>query len=307
MTLSLTPLAETFAAEVRGVDLRRLPSPGIIDEIYDAFLEHRVIVLPGQAIDLDQQMAFAKTFGEVWTLPEWSNKYWPRYPAIDRVSNVDETGAIMPMSDERQQFQKANAAWHSDLQSRPRASQASMLHALTIAAQGGETEFADTTAAYDSLPPARKTALADLIVEHSFAHSRRDEQAQLTIDDFDARVRPCLHPLVRTHPETGRKSLFIGNYARRVVGLSQADGDSLLEELTAFATQGQFLYRHRWAVHDLVIWDNRSTLHRALPFRGEATSRIMHRATTLGDTVTVADGKITPVEARRRPRHELID
>ncbi len=300
MPLTLRPLAPTFGAEVRGVDLRH-PDPAKIGEIYEAFLEHGVLVIPGQALTIEQQLAFAATFGELWRVPRRNDA--PRRiadTAIDDVSNLDARGELAPPDSERVMFQLGNQLWHSDLSFQPVPAQASMLHALEIAPEGGETEFADLRGAYDALPPARRDALEGLIAQHSLGQSRiRGGYSGMSPEEIDRRFPPALQPVVRIHPETGRRNLYLGAHASRIVGMDEKAGAALLEELLDFATADAFVYRHRWAVHDLVIWDNRRALHRGRPYPGDAR-RVMHRATIQGDGPTVVDGRIVVPEIRQR-------
>lgn len=303
--LTIKPLTEIFGAEVRGLDLRQPQSAETLDEIYDAFLDHGVIVLPGQALNIEQQLDFAQTFGDLWLLPEWSkNGKRLNTRAIDDVSNLNVTGEIADINSEKLMFQLGNQLWHSDLSHLAVPAQATMLLALEIAPIGGETEFADLRAAWDVLPQARKAALDGLIAEHSFAHSRvKGGFTHLDVDKINAAMPPVQHPVVRTHPETGRKNLYVGAHTARIPDLPPAESTELIDELMAFSTRDEFVYRHRWAVHDLIIYDNRRLLHRGRPYDMANVRRVMHRATIAGEGPTVIDGKIVPpVIGRRGPR-----
>ncbi len=306
MTLSIRPLTPVFGAEVRGLDLR-LPQPmARLDALYDAFLAHGLLVLPGQALTIPQQLAFAQTFGDLWLLPQKpvaGQKTARRIDslAIDDVSNLDSQGAVAGAASEKVLFQLGNQLWHSDLSFRPVPAHASMLHALEIAQEGGETQFADLHAPYEALPDARKAALEGLIAEHSLSHSRvRGGYAGLDADQLRRDIPPSPQPVVRIHPETGRRALYVGAHASHVIGMDSGEGAALIDDLLALATEARFIYTHRWAVHDLVIWDNRRTLHRGRPYDADGERRVMHRATVEGDGPLVADGAIAPVQVARR-------
>jgi hypothetical protein len=173
------------------------------------------------------------------------------------------------------------------------ALKASLLHAVEIALEDGETEFADLRSAYEALPAAFKERLTGMIGEFSYAHARvRAAQKGLDTEKLRVLVPTSQHPIVRTHPETGAKSLFIGGNLERIVGPGEQESADMMEGLTRMATQARLVYRHRWAVHDLVIWDNRCTLHRATPYKSETYRRVMHRATVRDTGPTVADGVI---------------
>jgi Probable taurine catabolism dioxygenase len=300
MGLSIRRLGQSFAAEVRGVDLRQPFEASVIEAVYDAFLEHGVLVLPGQAIDIDRHLAFAATFGELWQLPDWNMASRVPNRLIDDVSNVDAEGRQVEENSPKLLAQLANRLWHSDLSSNPVAAKASMLHALEIALEDGETEFADPRGGYEALPQAMKDRLDGMVGEFSWAHSRMlGGQPGVDVEKLRQLKPPSYHPVVRTHPETGRKNLFIGANLERIVGLGEEESHALIRELTEFTTQDRFVYRHRWAVHDLVIWDNRCTLHRAATYDAKRYRRVMHRATVLDDGPTTADGNIIVPEVRK--------
>ncbi len=304
--LSLRPLTPVFGAEVRGVDLRLAQPKARLEAIYDAFLEYGVLVLPGQAIDIDQQLTFARVFGELWMLPETSLKGIGGAPriktrAISDVSNIDDKGELVGAASEKVMFQLGNQLWHSDSSFNAVPAHASMLHAVAIAEDGGETQFADLIAPYESLAAEHQAALEGLVAEHSLSHSRvKGGYGGLDVEALKKAIPPSLQPVVRTHPETGKKALYVGAHVSRVVGKSELDGMRLVDDLMALITQDRFVYTHRWAVHDLVIWDNRRVLHRARPYDADSVRRVMHRATVAGDGPLVMDGKILPVSVKRR-------
>lgn len=297
MALQVKPLSGTFAAEIRGIDLRLGLTQTAADELYDAWLDYGIVVIPGQAIDLDTHLAFARTFGDLWSLPEWTGSRRLSTRLIDDVSNLNAEGDVQEQDSARALLQLANKLWHSDLSSNMVAAKASLLHAMEIALEDGHTEFADMYGAYDALPDDLRARLEGKIGEFSFAHAR--VQGGLDVGKLRGLVPPSQHPILRTHPETGRRSVFIGGNLERIVGLSDDESDALIEEVTAFATQPQFVYRHRWAVNDLIVWDNRCTLHRAGDYKADVYRRVMHRATVSDTGPTTENGEILVPEVRR--------
>lgn len=302
MPLTIRQLSSTFAAEVRGVDLRRTPSQEVLDEIYDTFLKYRVIVLPGQALSMDQHMAFGRLFGDLHQLPKpKSAKMRISDPAIDDVSNLGADGDLAGANSEKVMFAMGNQLWHSDLSFCAVPAHSSMLHASEIAEQGGETEFCDLVAAYQALDDDTKQQIEGLIAEHSLAHSRiRGGHSSADVEAILKMRPPALQPLARVHPETGDKVVFVGAHVARILGLEPEESDALIEKLLEHVAIPERIYSHRWAVHDLVIWDNRQTLHRGRPYDVGHVRRVMHRVTVDGEAPTVVDGKIVQQKVERR-------
>ena len=291
--ISIRKLAPTFAAEVRGVDLRHPISSAVFAEIYDAFLEYGVLVLPGQAISIEQHLEFARHFGEIWTLPVKDPAGLRlKTAAVDDVSNLNVDGEIAGTSSEKYMFALGNQLWHSDLSFRDVPAQASLLHAEEIALEGGETEFADLVAAYEALSSEMRTKIDGLIAQHSLLHSRQLMGYANVTEEQRMMFPPSFQPVVRVHPDTGRKNLYIGAHAFSIEGLPDDEGQALLKSLLGISTQERFVFRHRWAVHDLVIWDNRRVLHRGRPYDADRERRVMHRVTIQGKGKTVEDGQI---------------
>jgi len=286
--ISVTRLGRSFAARVEGIDARRTLREDEFGAVVDAFHDHGVLIFPGQDIDDAQQIAFSSAFGTL----ERNMRATPFPPEIVDVSNFDPAGKPLLPGTPKRAFNDANQLWHTDGSFNDTPSVASLLSGREIPPAGGDTEFADMCAAYDALPDAKKKRLERLIAVHNLAHSRR--QAGLKeIDTLLILPRPPVRQvLVRTHPATGRKSLFIASHIERIEGLSQAESDALVAELMAWATRPEFVYTHVWAPKDLVMWDNRRTMHRATPFDGfEVHRRIMHRTTVAGLGPTVKDGR----------------
>lgn len=293
MSLSIRQLGPTFVAEVRGIDLRHELGPNVVSEIKKAFLEFAVLVLPGQAISVEQHLDFAKHFGKIWTLPAKDpSKLRLNTAAVDDVSNLDANGEVAGRDSEKYMFALGNQLWHSDLSFKDVPAQASLLHAEEIALEGGETEFADLRAAYDALPAGRKTQLEGLVAQHSLLHSRQLMGYKNVSDEQRAMFPPAFQPVVRVHPETGRKNLFVGAHAFRVEGMTDKEGEALIQELLEFTTTAEFTYQHRWAVNDLIIWDNRRVLHRGRPYDPDRERRVMHRVTIEGAGKTVENGQV---------------
>ena len=287
-------LGRTFAARVEGVDARGKLGGDEFRAVVDAFHEHGVLIFPGQDIDDAQQIAFSAAFGML----ERNMRATSFAAEIVDVSNFDPDGKPLVIGDPKRAFNDANQLWHTDGSFNENPSVASLLSGREIPPAGGDTQFADMCAAWDALPDERKARLEGLIAVHNLLHSRR--KAGLTsIDEMLIAPRPPVRQvLVRTHPATGHKSLYLASHIERIEGMSQGESDALIAELMEWATRPEFVYTHVWAPKDLVMWDNRRTMHRATPFEGyERHRRIMHRTTVAGLGPTVREGRAA-VEAK---------
>lgn len=281
MGITLYPVTPGFAAEVGDVDLSRPLTPETFEEIRAAFWRYAVLVFPEQRLTPDQHAAFAQRFGaleqDTAQGREYSQKRLGRRFAD--VSNLDHEGRIWGPNSRQRLFQLGNRLWHTDSSFKRVPALCSLLYARTIAPVGGHTEFADGRSAYDALPEPVKRELGGLVVEHAIMYSR----ARLGFTDFTPedwrRLPPVPQALVRTLPQNGRKTLYLASHAGRVLGMPEADGKALLERLTAHMTQRQFVYTHRWRVNDLVMWDNRCTMHRGTDFDDLRWVRDVQRAT----------------------------
>jgi alpha-ketoglutarate-dependent 2,4-dichlorophenoxyacetate dioxygenase len=297
MNLTTTQLHPLFVAEVRGVDLAGdidLPMQQAIERAMDRYA---VCVLPDQKLDDERQIAFSRRYGPLENASAVKAQRKAgvmgtriRHAEIFDVSNLDEDGDMLPADDERWRYRLANELWHSDSSFRQRASTWSLLHARIVPPSGGETYFADARAAYDALPEAMKAKIEGLVAEHSIWHSRGQRGGSVPSEEERAARPPAQHPLVRRHPGSGRKTLFIASHASHIVGWPREAGRALLDELMAFATQPRFVYAHKWRAGDLVIWDNRCTLHRASPFDSRAHKRELHRTTIIDTRGDLAAG-----------------
>jgi len=281
MALYISQIHPIFVGEVTGVDLRQPLDPAVVIEIDAAMDRYAVLVVRDQPLDQEQQMVFARSFGP-FDLGLRKVKKQPhrfRYDELIDISNVDEKGRIADRNSGKIVSNIANQLWHSDSSFQRPAAKYSMLSAVVLPTRGGETEFADLRAAYDALSDELKAELEALEAEHYALHSR----FLLGDSDYTEEQRnaiPPVHwPIVRMHPGSKRKLLFVGVHARRIVGWPVAEGRMLLMDLLEHATQRDFVYSHKWRVGDLVMWDNRSTLHRGRRYN-LSERRELRRATT---------------------------
>jgi alpha-ketoglutarate-dependent 2,4-dichlorophenoxyacetate dioxygenase len=282
MPLTIKPLHPTFAAEVRGVDIASGVDEDAIQALACAIDRYAVVVLPDQDIDDRQHVAFTARFGEIEPSvtryrPDNAQRIATR--EIVDVSNLDENGRPRPMHDRLRMMLLGNRLWHTDSSFRQVPGALSMLHGRIIPPSGGETEFCDLRSAYERLPGWLRERIESATAVHSLMHSRE----QLGFSDFSPEERAALppveHPMVRTSPADGRKALYMGSHASHIVGLPVPEGRMLLRDLLDHATRREFVYSHSWRANDLVIWDNRCTLHRGMPF-DETHPRDVRRVTT---------------------------
>ena len=291
MAIDLAPLHPTLGAEVRGVDLTRPVMPEVFAEIDAAFNRYGILVFPEQPVTDEQQLSFSRLFGPLEVNPNYAGAKMRLRPDVADISNLDAEGRVLARDDRRNLFNIGNQLWHTDSSFKRIPAKCSLLSARELPSSGpmggGETEFADLRAAWDALPDARKRKLQGLVVEHSIFRSR----SQLGFADFNdeiyKQVPPVPQALVRHHRYSGRTSLYLASHASHVIGWPVEEGRALIEELIAFATQPQFVYQHRWTVGDLVIWDNRCTMHRGRPY-DDTQRRVLHR-TTVSDVANTLE------------------
>lgn len=279
MTLEIEPLRPDFAARITGVDLVRALDADRFARLRRALDDHGVLVLPGQPMDDEQQMAFSRWWGPM----EPTRGVNPASGTpFARQSNLDiASGGIIAPDDRRMAYQTGNYQWHADSTFKPVPSLCSILTAREVPPEGGNTEFVSTRAAFEALPAELAGTVRDLVVEHDFSVSRGRVGFTFTPEEA-ALYPPVHHPLVQTNPATGRCSLLIGAHASRIVGWPREEGEALLEDLLARATQPAAVYSHRWHAGDVVIWDNRQVLHRATAYDSRRHRRLMQR-TTIGN------------------------
>lgn len=283
MDISFRPLHPLFAAEVEGVDLRRVVSAEDLDRIRAGMDRYAVLVFRDQPLTDADQLAFAQRFdGELHAKTGISALQKSRFgnEALTDISNVTESGDIMAQQDRRRAYSLANRLWHADATFQDPPGRYSMLHARVIPPVGANTEFADEKAAYDDLSADIKAQIDELQAHHSIAYSRQTLGFEFSEDEKE-QLKGAIHPLVRTLPGSGRKTLYLASHAFRIVGWPVPDARLLLRDLIEHATQRRYVYSHAWRVGDLVIWDNRCTLHRATPFEDTRYRRELRRVTTL--------------------------
>jgi alpha-ketoglutarate-dependent 2,4-dichlorophenoxyacetate dioxygenase len=290
VALQIRQLHPLFAGEATGIDLRDLTDRTAIDEIAAALDRHAVLVFREQVLGDEHQIAFSRLFGPLETpigKIRKDRKQRLRKELAD-ISNLDENNNIRAASDRWRMMLLANELWHTDSSFKRIPAKFSLLSAREVPPEGGETEFADLRAAYEALNERMKEQIESLVAEHSIFHSRSLIGYTEFSDEERAALPPVRQTLVRVHPGSGRKTLYLASHASHIVGWPTEQGRTLLDELTAFATERRFVYQHRWRVGDLVIWDNRCTLHRARPFDDARYRRDMRRTTVEDSAPTSA-------------------
>ncbi|RZL41770.1 MAG: TauD/TfdA family dioxygenase [Variovorax sp.] len=279
-TFEIVPFDAPVGAEIIGLDISRPLCESDFARIHRAHLDHHVLVFRDQRVSPDDHVEFSRRFGEleIHVLHQFQ---LPRHPEILIVSNILENGQPIGLGD-------AGVYWHSDISYKPKPSLGSLLHAQELPAEGGDTLFADQHLAWEALSPELQQRILPLKAEHSYLakyeelrakNPWRPKLSQAQIDQ----VAPAVHPVVRTHPETGRKALFVSeHFTTRIVDLPKEEGDALLAELFAHSVRPEFIYRHQWRPHDLVFWDNRSLMHLAAGTPDHLRRRL-NRTTVVGD------------------------
>lgn len=282
MTITMTRLTPCFAARLDGADITRPLDDETWAAIRAAFEEHSVLVFRGQPLDDDAQIAFSRRFGDL----EITRSMNPAAGTpFARQSNLDiRTGEVIPPDDRRMVYQLANMLWHSDSSFKAVPSLCSLLSGRIVPPEGGATEFASARAAYPSLPEALKQRAESAVAVHDFAWSRDQVRPGFFTAEERAVYPPVRHPIVRTNPVNGRRSLFLGAHASHVEDRPVEEGRALLRALLGHVTRPEFRYRHEWQEGDLVVWDNRCVLHRATPFDTTNHKRLMQRTTVSGES-----------------------
>ena len=285
MALKIRKLKEHIGAEIQGVDITSPIDAETFEQLRGTLCEYAVLVFHDQGITDEQHVTFSEGFGPLeMTMP--SDPIGDGGP-IGIISNLDENGNIIPPEDSRTLYTVANTLWHSDGSFKRVPLRGSLLYAKVVPPEGGETEFASLTAAYEALPDQRKADIKELIAEHSIAHSREQIAPNLMDEAFQKDTPPVDHRLVRTIPETGQKALLVGSYTTHIHGMPREEGKALLKELLEWSTRPQFVYRHEWRVNDLVVYDNRCCLHRGRSWDRGKYKRVLHRTTLAGDGPTI--------------------
>jgi alpha-ketoglutarate-dependent 2,4-dichlorophenoxyacetate dioxygenase len=281
--ITVTPITASFVAEISGIDLAQPLKPLDRDAIENAINRYAVVVFRGQKLTDDQQIEFAGHFGPIHASAQRARhsgiKHRLEREEIADISNLDGDGKVLEVNARRRLDWLANRLWHTDASFRAVPGALSMLYAHVVPDEGGDTEFADLRAAYDALPAKTKTQLEGKVAIHSIWHSRGQLDVTKYTPEELASLPPVPQRVVRTHPGSHRKTLYIAAHASHIEGMPVPDGRLLLMELMEHATQRQFVHSHRWREGDLVIWDNRCTMHRARPF-DTTKVRDLRRVTT---------------------------
>lgn len=282
----VTPLADTFVAEITGIDLSQPLDGATLAALHDAWHRHSILVFRNQILSEGQQVAFTRRFGDLYghLLSQFLH---PDHPEILVISNILENGKPIGLLD-------AGRLWHADLSYLPQPSAGALLYAREVPEEGGDTLFADTIAAYEALDDEVKQRLKGKRAIHRFIESYEKLnklnplRPQLT-DAQRAKLEDVVHPVAFVHPGNGRTGLYVSEgFAARILGIPEAESRALLEQLNAHVTQDRFLYRHRWRAGDLVFWDNRSTIHKATGGYALPQRRLMHRSTLKGEPLVGA-------------------
>ena len=295
MPIELAELSPGFAARITGIDLRE--HIGTIDSeaVRNAIDRYGVLIFHGQRVTDEQQMTFTLAFGELEGAGGGSIRKASEYrlaPAMVDVSNLDKDNKVLARDDRRRLFNLGNQLWHSDGSFRTVPPTYSILSARTVASKGGNTEFANMCTAYDDLDGATKAEIEPLVCEHSQLHSR----GALGFSEFTEEERQAFKPvrqrLVRVHPTTGRKSIYLSSHIGSIIGRPVPEGRAFIRDLTEHAVQPKYVYAHKWQPDDLVMWDNRQTMHRVRRF-DETQPRDMRRTTVAGTLMTLEQAEPT--------------
>ena len=279
--MTVYPVTDTFAAEIGDIDLSKPLSDADRAEIEAAFNRYSVLVFPDQQFSTDQHLDFARYFGPLETTihaVRGDAKLRVRAEIAD-VSNLSADNAIWGEKSRKRMFEMGNRMWHTDSSFRQVPAKASLLYSRSIPPVGGHTEFADMRAAWDALPDNLKQRVRGLVAEHAIMYSRRKLGFTDFSDEENQTLPPVPQALVRKHAGSGRIGLYLASHAGRIFGMKEDEGKALLQQLIDHATQRQFVYTHRWRLHDLVMWDNRCTMHRGKGYDDLRWPRDMQRAT----------------------------
>ena len=281
MAITVLPITPHFAAEVGDVRLSKPLAAEDLSAVRAAFTKYAVLVFPDQEFDDESQLDFARNFGplETTVFKAREDHKLRLHENLADVSNLDAEDRILKTDDRQRLYNLGNQLWHTDSSFKRLPAYCSMLHARTIPTIGGQTEFADLRAAYDALPEPTRRRIAGLVAEHSIMTSR----AKMGFADFNDTEREAFRPVpqvvVRRLQDSGRMSLYLASHAGGIRGMDDAEAKKLLAELIEHATQRKFVYAHRWRAKDLVIWDDRCTMHRGMPYDDQRYKRDMRRAT----------------------------
>ncbi|MBS0241082.1 MAG: TauD/TfdA family dioxygenase [Proteobacteria bacterium] len=295
MAIAIRQIHPVFVGEVSGVDISKPLSTSEVEAIEAGMDKYAVLVFHDQKITDEQQQAFSKNFGPLENARGGNitkDKDKRLAEGMNDVSNLGKDGKPLPKDSRQHLFNIGNMLWHSDSSFRAIPAKYSLLSCRVLNKKGGNTEFADMRAAYDALDPETKDEIEPMICEHSLMYSRGSLGFLDYSEEEKAMFKPVRQRLVRTHPVTGRKSLYLSSHAGAILGHSMPEARIILRDLTEHATHPQFVYVHKWHVNDLVIWDNRQVLHRVRRY-DESQPRDMRRTTVAGDQMTTAQAEAT--------------
>jgi alpha-ketoglutarate-dependent 2,4-dichlorophenoxyacetate dioxygenase len=290
MPVTIRQIGTSFAGEVSGIDISKPVGAEDVAAIEAGMDRHAVLVFRGQRLTDEQQMAFTRNFGALEDA-RGGNITKPGdnrlAKGMNDVSNLGKDGKPLALDSRQRMFNLGNMLWHSDSSFRVIPAKYSLLSARVVNPKGGDTEFADMRAAYDALDEETKTEIAGYVCEHSLMYSRGSLGFLDYTEEEKQMFKPVRQQLVRTHPVTGRRSLYLSSHAGTIVGMPMPYARILLRDLTDHATQPRFVYVHKWKVDDLVMWDNRQTMHRGRRY-DETQARDVRRTTVAGDAPTAA-------------------
>ena len=277
--MRLRPLTPHLGAELSGIELSADMDEALFRVVYQAFLRHQVLVFPPRDLPPGDQVAFARRFGEVQV--HVMNQYHADgYPELYRLSNLDRNGKPSGHHPD-----KGTLAWHTDGSWQRVTGQATIIYGEVMPESGGETHFCDMYGAYERLSSSWKRRIDGLRAVHNLDFSRNRRHGEDPLTEAQRLAKPPVdHPIVRTHPETGRKCLFLGDHAEYVQDMPYGEGRALIEELNALAVHADLTYEHHWKARELLVWDNRCVMHRATPYDAAAQGRVIRRCTVLGET-----------------------
>jgi alpha-ketoglutarate-dependent 2,4-dichlorophenoxyacetate dioxygenase len=297
---TFSSLQSGFVARIDNVVLSRPLDESTFGFIQHAFQEFPVLVFPGQPLTEEQQLVFARRWGKVEApitpyIPTRNNKRRLGASEFADISNLDEDGQLISKDDNRRLVNRANQLWHTDSTFTRTPAKMSMLSAQMAVPTGGETEFADMRAAWEALPEHKRREIGNLIAKHDYFHSRLQVGLDPTsISEERRNLLPAVpQRLIRVNPLNGRKSLYLASHIASIYGMDEAEGKALIQELMQHATQPQFVFQHKWTIDDVVMWDNRYTMHRGRPY-DDSSVRAMRRATVMDDAPTVPIGEEPP-------------
>ena len=275
---AVRPLTPRLGAELSGVILADDMSDDVFRAIYAAFLRYQVLLFPPQDVPPARQVAFARRFGEV-QIHVMNQYHADGIPELYRLSNLDDHGKPNGRHPD-----KGTLEWHTDGSWSRVSGQATIIYGEVMPETGGETHFCDMYEAYERLTPAWKARIASLRAVHNLDFSRTRRHGEDPMTEEQRRAKPPVdQPVVRTHPETGRKCIYLGDHAESIVGMPYAEGRALIEELNALAVHADLTYEHRWKPRELILWDNRCVMHRATAYDPATQGRVIRRCTVLGE------------------------